>query len=281
MGQYNPQYQQQMFLSTPPSRVATFPRMLSSQNYSVSIHATLAGGDFGLSFCDSIKKMFLSTPPSRVATSIKDFYWWCVHVSIHATLAGGDHRLSHRLLKLLVVSIHATLAGGDHAAFVPTRSTMSVSIHATLAGGDLSKQISDGFCNTVSIHATLAGGDNRMLERLIELLEFLSTPPSRVATNPAFLNNLEYSCFYPRHPRGWRRRHRAADDRRWLVSIHATLAGGDFRASRYCSASFLFLSTPPSRVATCIIQKGGNLFGSFYPRHPRGWRQLFEGAIKR
>ena len=250
MGQYNPQYQQQMFLSTPPSRVATFPRMLSSQNYSVSIHATLAGGDFGLSFCDSIKKMFLSTPPSRVATSIKDFYWWCVHVSIHATLAGGDHRLSHRLLKLLVVSIHATLAGGDHAAFVPTRSTMSVSIHATLAGGDLSKQISDGFCNTVSIHATLAGGDNRMLERLIELLEFLSTPPSRVATNPAFLNNLEYSCFYPRHPRGWRR---------WIVK---ELGRGKLRFyprhprgwrladALFARAIMRFLSTPPSRVAT-------------------------------
>ena len=57
---------------------------------------------------------------------------------------------------------------------------------------------------------------------------FLSTPPSRVAT---FFNGFKNGCklcFYPRHPRGWRR-----TKIRW-----------------------------PSR-----------LVGGFYPRHPRGWRR--------
>ena len=57
------------------------------------------------------------------------------------------------------VSIHATLAGGDFPGF-PLRRGRRVSIHATLAGGD-------GSCR--------CGKDQLKL--------FLSTPPSRVATN--------------------------------------------------------------------------------------------------
>ena len=58
-------------------------------------------------------------------------------------------------------------------------------------------------------------------------------------------------CFYPRHPRGWRPGYciHLGDDGK--VSIHATLAGGDFKSS--------------SRDA---LGKG------FYPRHPRGWRRV-------
>ena len=57
-----------MFLSTPPSRVATFkPSTLLCELF-VSIHATLAGGD--LANVDGLLCV--------------------VSVSIHATLAGGD-----------------------------------------------------------------------------------------------------------------------------------------------------------------------------------------------
>ena len=55
------------FLSTPPSRVATKAIMTANKAESVSIHATLAGGDF----CHSVHLPRL-------------------YVSIHATLAGGD-----------------------------------------------------------------------------------------------------------------------------------------------------------------------------------------------
>ncbi len=58
--------------------------------------------------------------------------------------------------------------------------------------------------------------------------------------------------FYPRHPRGWRRHGRDGHPGHQRVSIHATLAGGDtwLRSSRARRRSFL--STPPSRVATCF-----------------------------
>ena len=56
-------------------------------------------------------------------------------------------------------------------------------------------------------------------------------------------------CFYPRHPRGWRHRQSTA----WT--------GGT-----------MFLSTPPSRVATSLRSRRCPFPGCFYPRHPRGWR---------
>ena len=81
-----------VFLSTPPSRVATpAPPVLVLPAPKVSIHATLAGGDGILSY---------------MANSVFD-------VSIHATLAGGDGYQCARSNHAGEVSIHATLAGGD------------------------------------------------------------------------------------------------------------------------------------------------------------------------
>ena len=79
----------------------------------------------------------------------------------------------------------------------------------------------------VSIHATLAGGDWR----------------------PEFEKTL-FRSFYPRHPRGWRPPYIVVKGAGMNVSIHATLAGGDYSATCRVSSSLLFLSTPPSRVAT-------------------------------
>ena len=103
-----------LFLSTPPSRVATKPIQGDWVGYQVSIHATLAGGDrltrhcspFGMCFyprhprgwrpiskkANSTDVEFLSTPPSRVATLQGCIIANASFVSIHATLAGGDAR---------------------------------------------------------------------------------------------------------------------------------------------------------------------------------------------
>ena len=56
------------------------------------------------------------------------------------------------------------------------------------------------------------------------------------------------------------------------VSIHATLAGGDLLTSRLDSSHPMFLSTPPSRVATQDASQAAGRQPGFYPRHPRGWR---------
>ena len=126
--------------------------------------------------------MFLSTPPSRVATA-----------------QGIDDGLADP-----GVSIHATLAGGDPG----TASTWFVS-------------------STVSIHATLAGGDQLLIWYSKGNVRFLSTPPSRVATNILQARQSWAKCFYPRHPRGWRLVPHTIVCYSKEVSTHATLAGGD------------------------------------------------------
>ena len=124
--------------------------------------------------------------------------------------------------------------------------------------------------------------------------QFLSTPPSRVATAGGHAGINVRKSFYPRHPRGWRHHVVAERDIERKVSIHATLAGGDRGRSRRYKRSAEFLSTPPSRVATRLsgdckhyrsVSIHATLAGGaakyhhtsspaqrFYPRHPRGWR---------
>ena len=158
------------------------------------------------------------------------------------------------------VSIHATLAGGDQPK-LSTVSTMStVSIHATLAGGDLStlpRGVGGAcfyprhprgwrracFCkrhppHNVSIHATLAGGDGSPAFSCSFAFKFLSTPPSRVATDcivPVVQAVLPFLSTPPS---------RVATSicisrlRSCTVSIHATLAGGDGKSVQKCTVSF-------------------------------------------
>ena len=104
-----------------------------------------------------------------------------------------------------------------------------VSIHATLAGGDPYAMMQTPDCLMVSIHATLAGGDTRNTQRKFGRI-----------------------CFYPRHPRGWRPSMAVVALTFSTVSIHATLAGGDFVPIYDEDDGGLFLSTPPSRVATAF-----------------------------
>ena len=149
-----------MFLSTPPSRVATVASVTRWPRLRVSIHATLAGGDAAHTLRTDEELVFLSTPPSRVATFEK--------------------------LGQVVVAA-------------------DVSIHATLAGGDTLAAVIGGRTNNVSIHATLAGGDKADALGLSQIVQFLSTPPSRVATHLSHTQARIPQSFYPRHPRGWRR----------------------------------------------------------------------------
>ena len=152
-----------------------------------------------------------------------------------------------------------------------------VSIHATLAGGDLGITLppkgGEEFLSTPP---------SRVATQRVRLcgcgiLEFLSTPPSRVATSITRIYTPCYACFYPRHPRGWRRCARFALYQYNAVSIHATLAGGDVKGAHYRVVdvdvsihatlaggdvqhnapkhqAHKFLSTPPSRVATGTLR---------------------------
>ena len=191
-----------------------------------SIHATLAGGDLLRQRWEMQQDMFLSTPPSRVATHFQDclsilfrcFYprhprGWrplpenCVQTGKRFY---PRHPRGWRQLCLVFhgnsmrVSIHATLAGGDlgeipvislHSCFYPRhpRGWRPATVHRQF------------FAIAVSIHATLAGGDRLRGYRRGNSHSFLSTPPSRVATTKFCCIFCNHACFYPRHPRGWRR----------------------------------------------------------------------------
>ena len=124
----------------------------------VSIHATLAGGDTDETTSPPVILAFLSTPPSRVATRPGQRQSIPLGVSIHATLAGGDPFVEGRWFVF-------------YSSFYPRHPR----------GWRRFAVASRPFFGVVSIHATLAGGDN--------------VQPSQ----PAFCIR-----FYPRHPRGWR-----------------------------------------------------------------------------
>ena len=81
-------------------------------------------------------------------------------------------------------------------------------------------------------------------------ISFLSTPPSWVATNSGYIQCNICRGFYPRHPRGWRRAGDSGVAVHKFVSIHATLVGGDLLIQSTRKNNLLFLSTPPSWVAT-------------------------------
>ena len=83
------------------------------------------------------------------------------------------------------------------------------------------------------------------------------------------------SNFYPRPPRGGRR---CGLD--WNVSIYQFLSTPSARRATPSSspmlATFQFLSTPSARRATGDTLNNEEAQGYFYPRPPRGGRQVVE-----
>ena len=180
---------------------------------------------WGFAFVTTKKKSFYPRHPRGWRLEAHQCTWEDCSVSIHATLAGGDARCAENLDRrqrfyprhprgwrlfgawLLIAQSLFLSTPPSRVATVPTGgkcTLMLVSIHATLAGGDPELTLSACLSLHVSIHATLAGGDS-------------STSPRRC----------RLTSFYPRHPRGWRR-------------LNTPPTGGHT----------MFLSTPPSRVAT-------------------------------
>ena len=192
------------FLSTPPSRVATLLSGLASSALLVSIHATLAGGDtthwraaaarddvsIHATLAGGDRKhpavfpeqlAFLSTPPSRVATGrlLRVLQSGSLFLSTPPSRVATPACRTQGRYRQRFYPRHPR--GWRPGAAVALLFGKGVSIHATLAGGDVPRwYIQTAVC--VSIHATLAGGDIFSGVFLVLLAEFLSTPPSRVAT---------------------------------------------------------------------------------------------------
>ena len=305
-----------MFLSTPPSRVATvgwaiahpftlcfYPRHPRGWRQPPEAGTAEAGE-------------FLSTPPSLVATR--------VHLAAlrQCVRFYPRHPRGWRPRTTFCILAHPFRFYPRHPRgwrpLVHGRQgrALRVSIHATLAGGDALCTFRSAGRAQVSIHATLAGGDNALETELAAATRFYPRHPRGWRRGKSTIT-VAKKRFYPRHPRGWRLDSPLFAALHNPVSIHATLAGGDYLmpllqyplfcfyprhprgwrpARRGCGCTrALFLSTPPSRVATSnkVSQSSGSTFlstppsrvatikllrreigiGRFYPRHPRGWRQ--------
>ena len=259
------------FQSTPPSREATIkrgavratqinfnPRLPRGRRHPakaaeegvevISIHASLAGGDFirRLISCRRcnfnprllrgrrrlLKAVFLqhagfqSTPPSREATRGGG------HAARHERdfnprLPRGRRPFVERERRLCVLFQSTPPSREATTEEQALRGFSIISIHASLAGGDCSVFSVRRQRPLISIHASLAGGDWRSGPSGTLSGGFQSTPPSREATEAVRRSDEVLRHFNPRLPRGRRR---------------------SSRPSKRVSARFQ--STPPSREAT-------------------------------
>ena len=78
--------------------------------------------------------------------------------------------------------------------------------------------------------------------------------------------------FYPRPPRGGRRRQPVQWPRRFSISIHALREEGDACTHPVFDVAIVFLSTPSARRATSGDNTQSLPICDFYPRPPRGGR---------
>ena len=89
--------------------------------------------------------------------------------------------------------------------------------------------------------------------------------------------------FYPRPPRGGRPERYANKKNPERISIHALRGEGDVTVVCKFSTSLVFLSTPSAGRATGRMQPVVLLLVYFYPRPPRGGRQVIDqttGEVK-
>ena len=104
--------------------------------------------------------------------------------------------------------------------------------------------------------------------------KFLSTPSARRATTAPATPKMDRPHFYPRPPRGGRRRDAVLTLCRPGISIHALREEGDPSRPRNHGQAARFLSTPSARRATPAHTLHGWPPLDFYPRPPRGGRRI-------
>ena len=128
-------------------------------------------------------RVFLSTLPARGATDLSIAGRRAGLISIHAPREGSDAEFASVAMHE-VVSLHAPREGSDATLLGSAACTINISIHAPREGSDAVRDDSRHAARLISIHAPREGSDRPPYGR-----------PSRS------------SYFYPRSPRGERRRY--------------------------------------------------------------------------
>ena len=239
-----------IFLSTPSARRATPHRLGVVQGQPISIHALREEGDLELYGVPAANIRFLSTPSARRATFGRSWTVTALSYFYPRPPRGGRPSKPPFCCALTRISIHALREEGD--LFSSTSTQMG----------------------RISIHALREEGDRAVSRMPSPYSRFLSTPSARRATR---LDRSEYIGgynFYPRPPRGGRRDVLLRAAAHSSISIHALREEGDAGSSCGASCRSRFLSTPSARRATGLPGRSAGRPDNFYPRPPRGGRQV-------
>ena len=172
-----------------------------------------------------MSSIFLSTPSARRATEIERLWkFWCKFLSTpsarRATLGGCDGVYYH------AISIHALREEGD--PFCPVRPEgrwRFLSTPSARSATAVEQVLAQG--HVISIHALREEGDAGDVPGGEVLDQFLSTPSARRATEVPMQSRPHRHYFYPRPPRGGRRRSASPAPVWQTISIHALREEGD------------------------------------------------------
>ena len=197
--------------------------------------------------------IFLSTPSARRATGRLEINAYKIDISIHALREEGDPAsVGHAA----AVSLFLSTPSARRATLfrLLTLVLFIISIHALREEGDVEKYIM-AYGTEISIHALREEGDEFGNWRHFNTRLFLSTPSARRATDTSTIATRRHRDFYPRPPRGGRRRADCLCPVLLEISIHALREEGD-----------LHMRMNPVRLV------------NFYPRPPRGGRPAFRAS---
>ena len=194
-------------------------------------------------------------------------------ISIHAPREGSDWARPTTMTSTSPISIHAPREGSD-ARKGPGSVEYSIFLSTLPARGATASQFFGFDVNQISIHAPREGSDSRLCRQPRRRQNFYPRSP-RGERPGAIHEGVNEAYFYPRSPRGERRHYSMdAQDTVPYISIHAPREGSDSSGEVTETPVYVFLSTLPARGATHRFLALNGHSSNFYPRSPRGERQI-------
>ena len=290
------------FLSTLPARGATDAWSKIHKQGLISIHAPREGSDNN--FATSSFPIWYFYPRSPRGERPIGWGRFVTSSDFYPRSPRGERLLyRHYIGFQTFISIHAPregsdlfeLAFGDQCAeflsTLPARGATAgqqvaiyqfvISIHAPREGSDRPCRGLVLRAREISIHAPREGSDRTVFLSGSLMHTFLSTLPARGATFTIYPISDWEKNFYPRSPRGERRK----------VPMGCILGFRNFyprspRGERRCNGccktcNKRFLSTLPARGATALPLKISISPEHFYPRSPRGERRTARFRLRR
>ena len=261
------------FLSTPSARRAIPQLRRPTAHRAISIHALREEGDGCSTTTTPSQTYFYPRPPRGGRLPARPAESHDQRISIHALREEGD--ADGGIWKL------------EAKKFLSTPSARRATIQAALLlcadedfyprppRGGRQPFLAHQRCGpNISIHALREEGDPPSRRRPCRRKRFLSTPSARRATGRSAGCPRHTADFYPRPPRGGRRALTEANTSAVTISIHALREEGDAMSSFGLPLIALFLSTPSARRATLEVRAVRRVGADFYPRPPRGGRQV-------